>query len=141
MLWTVGKKGYGSKWTRETTLHLEINSGIYSCKNYYALLLMIRNHNVPGSIMRHRMLPKTVGKKFVIMVYVKQTKLILPFDLRSRDAVAIRENSIFNTLCITYLLALFPTWISNIINEIFGHLDTSMLIYKYVKGTTILVRI
>ena len=53
---------------------------------------MIRNHNVPGSIMRHRMIPKTVSKKFVIMVYVKQTKLILPFDLRSRDAVAIREN-------------------------------------------------
>ena len=49
---------------------------------------MIRNHNVPGSIMRHIMLPKTVGKKFVIMVYVKQTKLILPFDFRSRDAVA-----------------------------------------------------
>jgi len=55
------------------------------------------------------MIPKTVSKKFVIMVYVKQTKLILPFDLRSRDAVAIRENSIFNQLCITYLLALFST--------------------------------
>jgi hypothetical protein len=49
---------------------------------------MINSYNVPGSIMRYRMLPKTVGKKFVIIVYVKQTKLILPFDFRSRDAVA-----------------------------------------------------
>ena len=38
--------------------------------------------------MAHKMLPSRHGKKLAIIVYVMQTALILPFDLRSRDAVA-----------------------------------------------------
>jgi len=44
--------------------------------------------DIPGSIMAHKMLPSRHGKKLAIIVYVIQTALILPFDLRSRDAVA-----------------------------------------------------